>query len=91
LALVLDFGHFSQGIPVNILEVGLSLGPLVGVIINSDIGNSTKVDTYELFLSEVSERCDALGIGLGFIGVVKLDFDKVLHENSFSIGLFIRG
>jgi hypothetical protein len=49
------------------------------------LSNKSKVLLGELFLSEVGELVDTLLVGSEFVGVVNINFGKVLKENFLSV------
>ena len=80
--MVLDGGNCTFSGPVNItnLEVVSALN-VVGAWAN----NESEVLFNELVLSECAELVDSLFIGSEFVGVVGVDFGKVLEEDLLSV------
>jgi len=79
--------NVSFGDPIDISD------KFVGFVSNNFFifsGFESKIDGFEFFLGQVSEKVDAFSVCLGFVGVVGVDIMFVDQEDGSSVSFFFR-
>ena len=82
--MILDISDVSLVNPINISNFNFFVA-----FLNCQVArdNKSEVSFGEFFLGEGGELVESLFVGLGWVGVVGVDFGEVLEEDSLSVSI----